>query len=374
VSTDTFGIDLASFQAGEDISKLSDIGFVIAKVTESTWYVDPPYDGWRTAAKSAGKLFVWYHFLVQGADAANQAAFTKAHVGDVSLPGMLDVETEGTSMPTLADVLAYIDAATAMGLRVKLVYLPRWYWADIGSPDLRPLTARGAYVVSSAYPRSASAGAAATYSADGGDSGVGWAPYGGVTPLIWQYGDDAPEDGRPNDINAYRGSLTQLGHLLGEPVGDVPTPPNDPRILVEGDTGADVKALQVLLAAKGYPCGAADGNFGPLTEAALVAFQNDHLSEVTWADGKYGPLTRAALEAAPAADPWPGVVIKDGSTGPLVKRIQARLITLGYGPLAVDGDDGPRTTAAVVRFQRDHPACGTPDGEVGPRTWRVLLP
>lgn len=372
MSTDTLGVDLASFEEGEDLSRFPDIGFVIAKATESTWYIDPPYEGWRTSAKSLGMLFVWYHFLVQGASASAQAAFTKAHIGDTSLPGMLDVETEGKSMPTLADVLAYIDAARALGLRVKLVYLPRWYWQQIGSPDLTPLTARGVYVVSSAYPRSAKGGAAATYAADGGDNGEGWAPYGGVTPLIWQFGDDAPEDGRPNDINAFRGTVAQLEALLGEDVTPVPSGPRT--VLVEGDTGADVKALQMLLAAKGYPCGAADSDFGPLTKAAVLAFQRDHLAACKWADGEYGPLTRAALEAAPAGDPWPGVVIKNGSTGPVVKRIQARLNALGYGPLTVDGDDGPKTTAAVERFQRDHPACGGADGEVGPRTWPVLRP
>jgi peptidoglycan hydrolase-like protein with peptidoglycan-binding domain len=373
MSTDTLGVDLASYEAGEDLARLTDIGFVIAKVTESNWYIDPPYDGWRTQAKAAGKLFVWYHFLVQGVSAAAQAAFTKAHVGDPSLPGMLDVETEGHSMPTLADVLAYIDAARALGLRIKLVYLPRWYWAKIGSPDLTPLTARGVYVVSSAYPRSAKAGAAATYAADGGDAGEGWAPYGGVTPLIWQFGDDAPEDGRPNDINAYRGTLAQLEQLLGAAVTQ-PSQPSGPRVLVQGDTGADVKALQVLLAAKGYPPGAADGNFGPLTKAAVVAFQRDHLAAVKFADGEYGPLTRAALEAAPAADPWPGVVLKKGSTGPLVKRVQARLNALGAAAGPVDGEYGDKTTAAVERFQRAHPACGAADGQVGPRTWPVLRP
>jgi peptidoglycan hydrolase-like protein with peptidoglycan-binding domain len=368
-----FGPDLASFEAGIDLSRVSDCAFVLAKATESTWYVDPPYDGWHLAAAALGTPFVPYHFLVAGAPVAAQAAWFKSRVGDPALPAMLDVESEGASQPALPDILAFLDAAKALGLRFRLVYLPRWYWARIGSPDLAPLAARGLALVSSGYPHPSAGSAAATYAAGGGDAGEGWAPYGGMTPALWQFADDALEGGHKVDMNAFRGSTAQLAAFLGQ---GAPSPvPGGPRTLVQGDSGPDVKALQTELNAKGFPCGAVDAVFGPLTREAVVAFQTDHIAAVRWVDGQFGPLTRAALDAAPPADPWPGVFITRGSTGPLVKRVQAALRRAAYNPGAIDGFCGKSTSLQISAYQRDHAAsCGAPDGVVGPLTWRSLRP
>ena len=49
--------------------------------------------------------------------------------------------------------------------------------------------------------------------------------------------------------------------------------------LEKGDIGGEVKALQILLAEKGYF--APDGSFGPITESAVRAFQKDHGLDVT---------------------------------------------------------------------------------------------
>jgi hypothetical protein len=63
------------------------------------------------------------------------------------------------------------------------------------------------------------------------------------------------------------------------------------RTLREGDEGPDVAELQELLTAHGFPCGA-DGEFGPLTRQAVVAFQE---SSGLDPDGIVGALTWAAL-------------------------------------------------------------------------------
>jgi peptidoglycan hydrolase-like protein with peptidoglycan-binding domain len=53
-----------------------------------------------------------------------------------------------------------------------------------------------------------------------------------------------------------------------------------------------------------------------------------------------------------------------------IRRIQRRLLRLGFGPLDVDGIFGPDTDAAVRRFQA---ARGLDvDGIVGPRTREAL--
>ena len=213
-----FGPDISSYQNGLDLARLAAASFVIAKTTEGTYYADSGYQGWRQQAASLGRPFVWYHFL-SGEDAHAQVAHTVANIGNASLPGMLDVEPEGSFRPTLAQVLAYVDAAHAAGLNLRLVYLPRWYWEQLGSPDLTPLADRGLRLVSSAYP----GGAGSPAGLYPGDRAAGWQPYGGQTPLLYQYTNQATDADRPLDYNAYRGTAQQLAVLLGTATSPTPT-------------------------------------------------------------------------------------------------------------------------------------------------------
>jgi len=204
------GPDISSFEAGIDLSKLPDASFVIAKASEGTYYTDAYYPGWRRQAATLGLPFVWYHFL-STEDAESQVAHTKACIGDATLPGMLDFEPTSTMRPTLKQALAYADAAAAAGLKLRLVYLPHWYWQELGSPDLTGLTTRGLYLVSSNYP----GGTGNPEQLYPGDSAAGWQSYGGVTPLIYQYTDKASDGGKSEDFNAFRGSAAQLRAYLG---------------------------------------------------------------------------------------------------------------------------------------------------------------
>jgi peptidoglycan L-alanyl-D-glutamate endopeptidase CwlK len=62
--------------------------------------------------------------------------------------------------------------------------------------------------------------------------------------------------------------------------------------LQEGATGKEVEVLQHKLKELGFNPGAVDGDFGPATAAALIAFQK---SEGLLADGIAGPRTQRAL-------------------------------------------------------------------------------
>lgn len=62
-------------------------------------------------------------------------------------------------------------------------------------------------------------------------------------------------------------------------------------------------------------------------------------------------------------------VLKEGCHGDTVEILQLRLTQLGY-PLKADGNFGPATKAAVVKFQQKNKI--TVDGIVGPATQKIL--
>jgi putative chitinase len=72
--------------------------------------------------------------------------------------------------------------------------------------------------------------------------------------------------------------------------------------LQEGASGPEVITLQTKLKECGFSPGAIDGNFGPGTEAAVLAFQK---SQGLLADGVVGSATAAALGFAAADVPAP---------------------------------------------------------------------
>jgi hypothetical protein len=75
------------------------------------------------------------------------------------------------------------------------------------------------------------------------------------------------------------------------PARRVPTAPAT--TLKPGDQGVQVRRLQRVLARLGYSVGAADGVYGPATQAALTRFQKDN---GLTADGVLGPRTLRALK------------------------------------------------------------------------------
>lgn len=118
-----------------------------------------------------------------------------------------------------------------------------------------------------------------------------------------------------------------------------------------------VKEVQIWLnrnyAAGLYP----DGLYGSLTKKALVKALQKALG-VT-ADGIYGSVTNGAVK-----------VIRKGSTGALVKVLQAFLVCHGYKSAYVDGDFGSGTEAALKSYQAKVGI--TVDGEAGQQTFTKL--
>lgn len=196
-------------------------GPTFAKATQGGSFTDKRFTSTRARTAAGGWPFAAYHYLdTRSTDLAN-ARHALVVIGK-STATMWDVEKGGGN---LSDLIAVHDTYVSMGGHGRLVYLPHWYWEKIGAPDLRPLVARGLLLVSSNYP-------AGGYS----DNGPGWAPYGGMTPMFWQY------TSTPGDSNAYRGTVDQMARLLAIRATGAPAatpPPATPKpvhIVVKGDT------------------------------------------------------------------------------------------------------------------------------------------
>jgi hypothetical protein len=67
--------------------------------------------------------------------------------------------------------------------------------------------------------------------------------------------------------------------------------------------------------------------------------------------------------------PLPPLVLRPGSQGAMVKKLQSSLVAAGH-PVEVDGQFGPETEAAVRAFQESHAL--PVDGIAGLQTWHVL--
>lgn len=162
--------------------------------------------------------------------------------------------------------------------------------------------------------------------------------------------------------------------------------------LRRGSTGPNVVVLQVALnrIAQSYPAipkiPAADGIFGPRTEATVRAFQR--IFGLT-PDGIVGPATWNAMVRLYTAVTrlaelrsqgqqfyainWsPPNTLQVGNSGEKVRQLQYMLAVLssyipGIPPVSVDGIYGPATRAAVLAAQRRF---GLPEtGVVDARTW-----
>lgn len=190
-------------------------------------------------------------------------------------------------------------------------------------------------------------------------------------------------------INARAAAIASGAATL--PAAPVPAPTAAP--------STSTHAVQTLLAAAGLYTGKVDGIDGPLTRAAVKAWQT-RLGLT--ADGVWGPATQAAtdaafaaLAAAAASPPPPAAPAVDGAALARVEAEVARRPTIrrnDAGPAVVElwdllegsgmrepgmrdargrGVFGDLTDKCVRDYQRSR-GLGV-DGVVGPSTWRSLI-
>ena len=138
-----------------------------------------------------------------------------------------------------------------------------------------------------------------------------------------------------------------------------------------GCTGDAVKTLQEKLNAKGFDSGNVDGIFGAKTYAAVTAFQKANSLGV---DGIVGKLTWGKLYDATPVNVTPVTtqpMLRTGSRGDAVRKLQELLNAKGYTCGSVDGIFGSKTYAAVLAFQKANGLAA--DGIVGSLTWGKLV-
>ena len=129
---------------------------------------------------------------------------------------------------------------------------------------------------------------------------------------------------------------------------------------------ANIAALQVALRGRGLYAGAIDGELGPRTSRAVRRLQRRARITV---DGIPGPQTRAALGRF-GRKRLGSRILSYGRAGWDVAALQFLLAWHGFPSGSFDGHFGPRTRAALRRFQRW--AGLAVDGRAGPATLAAL--
>lgn len=203
-----------------------------------------------------------------------------------------------------------------------------------------------------------------------------------------KHGLNADGEMDANDQTVLYGATAMDSSVVVTPT-PAPTLQPPTRTLRKGDQGEDVKNVQTRLQELGYYTGKISGNYTNATVEAVKAFQKKNNLSV---DGVCGAITRTAMfgvspvyavatavplvTEAPAATSYPEIteenviVIRSGTVGEIVLRLQTRLQELGYYTSRLDGVYLTDDIEAVRNFQS---ANGLKvDGKAGYQTQTVL--
>jgi GH25 family lysozyme M1 (1,4-beta-N-acetylmuramidase) len=212
-----FGVDVhPQFQAGLNIEQVRAEGFdfLAAKVSQGTTTYDSM--DWLRRAKACGLLAMGYHFLEPGNETAQARVFA-GQLRAAGVPGMLDAEYPLPSGDTLSmtGIRGFLTACQSLGVSVPLIYLPRWYWQRMGSPDLTglPRVWASSYVAGTGYAATLVEAVTPRF----------WAPYGGLPVSVLQFTDRGLVAGQNIDVDVFPGTRDDLATLLTTPAPNVIT-------------------------------------------------------------------------------------------------------------------------------------------------------
>lgn len=188
-----FGVDVSNHNKTFDFRGWD---FAFIKASQGNWFEDLLFQQHLRNARAANCLVAAYHYQ-ETSSPESQVALIKRLV-PIDLPIIIDVERGGGGVDTTRRL---VDLLRKEGYTVPFLYLPRWYWNEIGQPDLRGLPR----LWGSWYP---------DYVARPREEGLGmvpqsaWSDYGGNNVAMIQF------TSTPFDQDYYPGSRDELARLL----------------------------------------------------------------------------------------------------------------------------------------------------------------
>lgn len=278
------GIDVSSFQAGIDLTKVPG-DFAIVKTTQGTWYTNTDWKRQAQSAQNGGKLLGLYHYAEARQPAALEADFfllaAEHYIGKAVL--FLDWERQDNSLFSgqqgVAWVKAFMDRVHEKTgvwplLYVQLSEVQARDWSSVAKNSGLWLAQ---YIV----------GNRAGYYQDYAHGATGAWNY----PAIWQYTSGGFLQGYSGrlDLNvAYMSKEAWKAYAAGDRKDekkeeDLPVP----KTVKKGSKNKAVAMLQAALGGLKI-----DGSFGAKTDAAVRAFQKKKGLTV---DGICGPKTWRAV-------------------------------------------------------------------------------
>lgn len=282
------GIDVSAWNSNVDWAGERAAGsrFAYVKATEGNYYSSSTFNSQYTGSANAGLIRGAYHFANPSVSSgASQADYFVQHGGGwspdgITLPGVLDIEYNpygstcyGLSPSQMTSWIAsFTGRYKALTGRDAIIYSTSDWWKQCTGDTNRFSGSDPLWI--------------ARYASTPGTLPGGWGFY-----TFWQY------SATPKDQDWFNGSLTRLRALARGTCALPISKPRTLRVLYQGRTGADVVYLQRVLNALGDKL-AVDGDFGPATKSAVMAFQR---SQHIGVDGVVGSVTWSRLQSALAA-------------------------------------------------------------------------
>ena len=145
--------------------------------------------------------------------------------------------------------------------------------------------------------------------------------------------------------------MSGIGQLLDKLVGAEPQPPEVAPLPAASSAGL-VRDVQGALAARGYEPGPADGEAGPITRAAILAFEHDYGLAAT-AEASEALLAALRTQGQPVSGGARWQKPTDTASG-LLRTVQQQLIATGYLKGQPSGVPDAATMAAIRAFETAH--------------------
>ena len=275
------GIDISGHQQGIDLAVVP-CDFVIIKATQGVSFINPDFKRQVEQALSLGKLVGLYHYAT-GADEVKQIE----HFADIVAPYLgrviLALDWEGQDNNKFSDYK--FCERLLVGIKNKTGRTPFLYMSKSVARQYKWEVGRDYPFWCAQYKLVAPK----TYIEDPWTDNKGFGPWDGCS--IYQYSSVGRLDGYKKNLDLDLCYLTAdewRQYATGEVIIDEEKQP----LIKYGDRNEYVRAWQMFLNAKGYPCGNPDGVFGDKTLKSLVKWQSDHGMEAgyigaeTWATMK----------------------------------------------------------------------------------------